>query len=455
MGSVDLAMRKEGSFQRLFAIKRLLPAMRTDPGVRAMFLEEARLAGLIRHPNVVSVIDVGEDEEGPFLVMDYVEGLSLANIASALSSSGSRMPLAVAMRLLSQGARGLHAAHELRSPDGTWLHLVHRDVSPHNILVGFDGIVRLTDFGIAKAAGSASRTSTGLLKGKSGYLSPEQLRFEEPDRRTDLFALGIVLFEALTGKRMFPGTSLRESARKVLNDEPPDLHAWCPLAPLELAQLVRQMLDRDLNQRPANAAVVADALEAIANSLPQQPGPDDVASFMREHFHPQATASAERIRKWMAAPEPPVTDVQTLKTSSEPALPELVEPSTKVEPNTRRRVRRDWAMALMSVIAIFGVLGTLAASAMWFSEYTNGRETSQMYESTFAEPNDSTVIVSAPDEESPPLDIEPQPQEPHRDTAEVPEVTRVAGEAAPERPRRAPARERRRQPDRMRRWSWQ
>ncbi|HMJ16304.1 MAG TPA: serine/threonine-protein kinase, partial [Polyangiaceae bacterium] len=191
MATVDLAIRREGTFVRLHAIKRLHPHLLEDADVRAMFIEEARLAGLLRHPNVVSVVDVGEDAAGPFLVMDYVEGVSVATLIEHAIETSQPVPLDVALRIAMDVARGLHAAHELTAPDGRPLSLVHRDVSPQNVLVGFDGVARVSDFGIAKALGRSARTSTGILKGKLGYMAPEQLQFRGQDRRTDLFAFGV------------------------------------------------------------------------------------------------------------------------------------------------------------------------------------------------------------------------------------------------------------------------
>jgi serine/threonine-protein kinase len=197
MGRVELALRKEGAFKRLYAVKRLHSILVSDTAVREMFMEEARIAGLIRHPNVVSVLDVGEDADGPFLIMDYVEGASLASLLKRASAAESPIPIQVCVRIAREIALGLHAAHELVDHDGARLDVVHRDLSPQNVLFGFDGAVRITDFGIAKALGRSVRTSTGVLKGKLSYMSPEQLQFEEPDRRSDLF----FLFELLAKER--------------------------------------------------------------------------------------------------------------------------------------------------------------------------------------------------------------------------------------------------------------
>ena len=218
MATVDLAVRREGTFLRLHAVKRLHSHLLDDADVRAMFLEEARIAGLLRHPNVVSVTDVGEDAAGPFLVMDYVEGVSVAALIEHTRAQAELVPLDVALRIAIDVARGLHAAHELTAPDGRPLSLVHRDVSPQNVLLGFDGVARVTDFGIAKAMGRSARTSTGILKGKLGYMAPEQLRFSGQDRRSDLFAFGVVLYELLTARRLYPGQRGEETARRILED---------------------------------------------------------------------------------------------------------------------------------------------------------------------------------------------------------------------------------------------
>ena len=203
MGQVEVCAKFAGSFQRVYALKRLQTQFMGDEKARTMFLDEARLAGLIRHPNVVSVIDVGVDSRGPFLVMEFIEGLSCSGVIRRANTEGQLLPLQFCLRIAHQVALGLHAAHELRDPEGKPLELVHRDVSPQNILIGFDGVARLTDFGIAKALGRSTETTTHLLKGKMGYMSPEQLRFEEPDRRSDLFAFGVVFYEMLCARRLY------------------------------------------------------------------------------------------------------------------------------------------------------------------------------------------------------------------------------------------------------------
>ncbi|MEO0324686.1 MAG: serine/threonine-protein kinase, partial [Myxococcota bacterium] len=263
MGRVDLAVRRDGSFQRLFAVKRLHESFRDDAEFRSMFLDEARIAGLLRHPNVVSVVDVGEDAQGPFLVLDFVAGVSLGDLIRECQERGQLVPWTVALRIALQTAEGLHAAHELRDPEtGMHLHLVHRDVSPQNVLLSYDGTAHVTDFGIAKALGRRTKTTTGVLKGKLGYLAPEVLRYEEPDRRSDLFSLGVVLFELLAGRRLYKSSHRVAGAWRVLNEPAPDLGEEREDAPASLVALLFRLLAKDPAYRPATAREVARELDA-------------------------------------------------------------------------------------------------------------------------------------------------------------------------------------------------
>jgi serine/threonine-protein kinase len=294
MGVVEVALRREGAFHRTYAVKRPYPHLARDPGFRAMFMDEARLAGLVRHPNVVSVLDVGEDEAGPFLVMEYVPGLSVAALVEALSAAGERLPLPVALLVALHAARGLHAAHELAGPDGAPLGLVHRDVSPQNLLVGFDGLARLTDFGIAKALGNTTRTTTGVLKGNVGYMAPEYLRFEPVDRRADLFSLGVVLYEMLTGARLYGGADAHETARRVLHDPPPDVGERRADAPAELVALLLDLLAKSRADRPPDARAVAARIEAVLAELALDEAAIGLAAYMEGRFAARrAQAEAE------------------------------------------------------------------------------------------------------------------------------------------------------------------
>jgi serine/threonine protein kinase len=284
MGTVELVLRRGPSFQRFDARKRLHPQFRDDPPFLTMFLEEARLAGLIRHPNVVSVLDVGEDAEGPFLVMEYVESKTLQHVVAHHATTGTMLPIQLCARLGAQIAAGLHAAHELRDASGRPLELVHRDVSPQNVLVGFDGLVRVTDFGIAKAIGRSTRTGTGMLKGKLSYMSPEQLRFQPADRRSDLFALGVVLYEMIVLGHPFPAEDPMARARRILEDAPSDPAEARPDTPAAIVELLFELLADDPELRPKTAGEVQRRLEQIIDERVLEEGPMEIASYMDSVF---------------------------------------------------------------------------------------------------------------------------------------------------------------------------
>ncbi len=344
MGCVELCLRKLGSFERLYAVKRLHPHLRQDEHMRTMFLDEARVAGLLRQAHIVSVLDVGEDERGPFLVMDYVEGTSLSEFIRHHVETDEVVPAALCGSIVSQIARGLHAAHELMDAAGNHLALVHRDVSPQNVLVGRDGLVRVTDFGISKALGRSSHTSTGLLKGKLGYMSPEQLRFETVDRRSDLFALGIVFYELVTRTRLFRGTEANEVARRILDEPPPDIGDARPELPPAAVELCFRLLAKDPDDRPPTAAEVANTLdEAFALDEPV-----DLASHLEARFGGQLDARRAEIQRAVAELDQPPAEVET-----RPSL-EALPPSSPEKPRRSRR-----ALASVGIVAALG-LGYLA-----------------------------------------------------------------------------------------------
>ncbi|HVZ85726.1 MAG TPA: serine/threonine-protein kinase, partial [Polyangia bacterium] len=306
MGYVELCCRREGRFLRWCGRKRIHESYRADLRFRSMFMDEARLAGLVRHPNVVGVSDVGEDDDGPYLIMDYVEGVSLSRALGQVARTGHAIPMQVAIRICREVALGLHAAHEARSEDGTALRLVHRDVSPQNVLIGFDGSVRVTDFGIAKALGNASQTNAGVLKGNMGYLSPEQLRFEEPDRRSDVFSLGVTLYELLSGARLYPNTDGFDGTRRILTEPPPDIGELRSDVPPELVELLFEMLAKEREARPATALEIAGRMEGILAVLIAEEGSVTVADYMDQHFalerQKHQTYLAEHLKRLNEAP---------------------------------------------------------------------------------------------------------------------------------------------------------
>jgi serine/threonine protein kinase len=249
-------------FSRTVAIKRLHPQFAKDPEFVSMFLDEARLAARIRHPNVVQTLDVVALEGELFLVMDYVQGESLARLLRASHKKKEPVPLAVVSGIVCGALHGLHAAHEATNEQGEPLDIVHRDVSPQNVLVGADGVPRVLDFGVAKAVGGIHTTREGQVKGKLAYMAPEQLRSGTVDRRSDVFAAGIVLWEALTLRRLFTGESEGAVITNVLEQPIVAPSATVGELPGELDAVVMRALDRDRSRRFESARQMALALEA-------------------------------------------------------------------------------------------------------------------------------------------------------------------------------------------------
>ncbi len=246
-------------FSRTVAIKRLHPHLARDGEFANMFLDEARLAARIRHPNVVAVLDVVHDAGELLLVMDYVQGESLSRLGRAMKPGG--IPPRLAVTVVAGVLHGLHAAHEATTEQGEPLHIVHRDVSPQNVMVGVDGVARIFDFGVAKAAHRAQTTQDGSIKGKIAYMAPEQLLSEEVDRRADVYSAAVVLWESLTGERLFEGENQGRVIRKVLDEAVPLPSSVMPGLPKALDDAVMRGLERDITKRWQTARDFAAALE--------------------------------------------------------------------------------------------------------------------------------------------------------------------------------------------------
>ena len=275
----------------VLAIKRLRPHLVTEPDVVKSFLDEARLSARVRHPNVVTTLDVVTHDEEVFLIMEYVEGVSLSFLLRATAGEAP-VPIALAVAVLSGALRGLHAAHEAVSETGDALHIVHRDVSPHNVLVGVDGTARVLDFGVAKALGRQQTTRDGKIKGKLGYMAPEQLSGRGVTRRTDIFAAGIVLWELLTGESLFRTDDEATTVTRVLMAPvraPSDLR---PEVSSALDRIVLRALERDPSKRFLTAEDMADALDKTAVAA----DPVAVGSWVRTIATPELARRADLLR---------------------------------------------------------------------------------------------------------------------------------------------------------------
>ncbi len=330
-------------FERVVAVKCCHPHLRHDEDFATMFLDEARLAAQIHHPNVVATLDVGDDG-ALYLAMEYVEGDRLLGLWKAARKRGERIPIGVSLRLMMDALNGLHAAHELKDADGVPLNLVHRDVSPQNILVGVDGAARITDFGIAKAEQRATVTREGQIKGKVSYMAPEQFVAGAVTRRADVFAAAIVLWEMLTGHRLFRADSDAETLNMVLHGTMPPASKHAPEVTPELDAVLGKALEREPANRYATAADFADALETcgvkiatgriVASYVEGLIGPaveqrrailqqvrQGIVPVRREHEEVSASKSIERPPPRAAQPvsDAPADESSVLRTAERPA----------------------------------------------------------------------------------------------------------------------------------------
>ena len=288
------AARQVGAagFERLVVIKRVHQHLLTSREFRDMFRDEARVASLIHHPNVVPVIDVVEWEGELLLVMEYVDSSALATFLKEVNRAGLRVPPAIAVRIISDTLGGLHAAHEVTDMRGIRLELVHRDVSPQNILVAVDGSSRLIDFGVAKARHRITQTRSGSLKGKYAYMAPEQLRGLSVDRRADIFSVGAVLFETLTGKAIFRGETEFDTMRMIVEEQVPNPSELVHSVPVELDAVVQRALERDPEQRYQSAAQMLEHLESAMRPASSR----EVAAYIEQHCGKRLRSRRDALR---------------------------------------------------------------------------------------------------------------------------------------------------------------
>jgi serine/threonine-protein kinase len=287
-------------FSRTVAIKRLHAQFARDPEFVAMFLDEARLAARIRHPNVVPTLDVVATDNELFLVMDYVAGESFARLEKTASELGTVVPPRIVLSILCGVLRGLHAAHEATDERGEALGIVHRDVSPQNILVGTDGQARVLDFGVAKAAGRLQTTRKGTLKGKLGYMSPEQLRGKPIDRRTDIFAASTILWEGLTGTRLFRGDNEGEIVTKILEADiaPPSssiVAGATDPADLATVRAVDAIVQKGLSTEPSDRYDTARAMAAAIEQAVTPAGVSEVGDWVERFAKDVLRARAQQV----------------------------------------------------------------------------------------------------------------------------------------------------------------
>ncbi len=304
-------------FEKILAIKKILPHLTQDPEFVSMFVNEAKLAALLTHQHIVQIFDLGHVDGALYIAMEYVMGKDVRSLVGKIRAQGERLPVDHALLIVSQMASGLDYAHRKKDLNGQDLNIVHRDVSPQNILVSYEGEVKLVDFGIAKAAGSGQETRTGILKGKLAYMSPEQACGRPIDRRSDVFSLGIVLYELLTARRLFKGDSdlsTLEQVRTARIEPPRRFDATIPEA---LEAVVLKALAREPEQRYPTASDFQAALERVMTDRGQGFSSLHLAQYLGTVFADEMRADAERFQS--AHHETVRVDTKGLRPTASPA----------------------------------------------------------------------------------------------------------------------------------------
>ncbi|MBI5496762.1 MAG: protein kinase [Deltaproteobacteria bacterium] len=280
MAEVHLAATTEAGAIRWVVVKRMLPHLRGRSEYTHMFVDEARVASRLNHPNVLKVYDYGEDHGVPFMVLEYVDGVHMGALLTHLLARDQVIPIPYVVHMVAQACRGLHYAHEATDEHGTPLGIIHRDVSPQNVMMNRLGEVKLLDFGIAKTALQSSQTQTGVLKGKLGYMAPEHCSGETLDRRADVYSMGVTLHEMLTGARLFPEANPLEVVRRITQEDIPPPSRTNPGVPREIDEIVQFATARQPRARCPDARTLADRLEGWLFNRRDRPTPEILGAWL-------------------------------------------------------------------------------------------------------------------------------------------------------------------------------
>lgn len=353
-----------GGLERPVVVKRILPHLAADAEFVELFRQEARVVARLQHPGIVQIYEFAQADGSWYIAMEYVPGVTVKQLSSATAHARRPMPLPVALGIVIQACEGAHAAHELADPAGHTLGLVHRDISPHNLMVTDEGHVKLLDFGIAKATAASEATRTGGVKGKTSYLSPEQCRQDPLDRRSDVFALGIVLWELVAGTSLFKRDSEYETLQAIDRAELRDLRKFRPEVPPALHAAIRKALARKRDDRYPTAEAMRLALAKVAHDLGFDTTHDAVKAFALE-------VVGERRRDERAAIDSVFAGVDVLPAAMGARLAgqQQTDETDTVVPHEdsrstlrglRRRRRRVWAVALGLGLALAAAAGYLA-----------------------------------------------------------------------------------------------
>ena len=298
MAEIYLArMAGSDGFSKLVVVKRLLADLAKDKEYIQMFLDEARINARLNHSNIVQVLELGEVDGQYFIAMEYVSGLSIAQIGKLATQRLGEVPQNIACGILLQACAGLHHAHETKLSDSDELGIIHRDVSPQNLLLTYEGFVKVVDFGIAKAEGRETRTQAGMVKGKFSYMSPEQCTGQKIDRRTDIFALGVILFELCTSRRLFKRATPIETYEAIQKGDIPDPCSVSPAVPRQVADVILKALARNKDERYPTAEAMQEALELAMRRSGLKGRPLDLSRFLENNFKAEILEQEDLIRR--------------------------------------------------------------------------------------------------------------------------------------------------------------
>jgi serine/threonine protein kinase len=358
MGKVYLAKdRQRGRKAKYVVVKTIRSELEQAPEHVSAFQRETRILARLQHPNIVQLYDAGRAGERLYMVMEYLEGLDVAKMLRLLVPSRGKVPLGLVVRVGIEAARALHAAHAYTNDSGKLAGLVHRDLSPHNVFVLYDGRVKLLDFGLARAYSESAATTDGMVKGKFRYLAPEQARGEELDGRVDIFTLGLVLHEMITGCRAYDQTGDVEVLRAAMQGQFVRLSAIAPDTPAPLLRVVDRAVRGPRGERYPSAAAMADDLVLAAKELGLPTGPSDHLEFLREM---RALADASPL----AAPIEPSARLSTTNVRSSLTSVADIEsgPGANAPPKQTSRRLALWAGGLGAVVGALAAIANLAGS---------------------------------------------------------------------------------------------
>jgi|HubBroStandDraft_6_1064221.scaffolds.fasta_scaffold177862_2 tRNA A-37 threonylcarbamoyl transferase component Bud32 len=404
-------------FSKTVAIKTMLPALSADPRFEKMFLSEAEIASRIRHPNVCEILDLGEDGGVLYLVMEWIDGESLVTLTGETERDARKLPYEVSARIVCDAALGLHAAHELADDDGALVGVVHRDVSPHNILVTYDGHVKIVDFGVAKAVARSDHqaTSAGQLKGKVQFMAPEQAFCDEIDRRADVFALGIVLYQLLTGTHPFRADNELATLARITSPEPvPGAETLAPDCPPELSRIAAKAMAKDRDDRYASMSDLARDLDGAVAALAAAGHAVTPASFVREALGDKAAERAAALKGAARLAEARGGSLGGAgrKLPADMAGRAIEDGGTDAPVSVARRVAGRSVPLVVGAVGLAGVGLGLAAALLWVSSRASSPAAPSVAPASSlpaASPATAEVVTPAPVEPAPPPRAPPVP----------------------------------------------